>query len=440
MAVTDKSRTKQIAEKAKVAEAHFAVPWQNGRSLLPEINIELSVLLLHNKSHRIRAQIESHPDRNAVETDPWSDNSQKIIEQLLAETPGYPALKDNLNESGQLETGIISRSGVIINGNTRAAALRSLNIQYMRVAVLPEDATEPEIYELEARLQLTRDYKQDYTLVNELIYIKEQIDAGLTTEDLAVLLGKAQSRNQAHLRVGVQKIEQGLRILAHIRDIQARSNGAIPVIFFDPHESALLEGDRAYMSLVDKDSKEAERVRDGRMTGVLVGVTYRNLRQWDSDDFVEDYLTAELEADVSDVIQVTQDEYSSDEDLGIEGLDDDYEEPALMDATNLLNLTAQHFGSDDGAAVTDALTKSTMYTQVQEAITTAAEEKADFIKQEKKLRSPMKHLKDARTDMERATKAYPNAKSEVGFKLGDLKYELNKIRGVLDGLDKLVNS
>jgi hypothetical protein len=56
---------------------------------------------------------------------------------VLRETEGFERLKVNLAEEDQREAGVVTRAGLLVNGNTRAAALRDIDKQYIRVAVLP---------------------------------------------------------------------------------------------------------------------------------------------------------------------------------------------------------------------------------------------------------------------------------------------------------------
>ena len=242
MVPTEEARIAEISAKVDVSTETHSAPWQNARESLPVINLSLDSVLLNPESHRIRAQIESHPESKVVEDHPHSERAQAIIEKILSETSEFRVLVDSLRENGQLDAGIVTHAGVLVNGNTRAVALREIGVEYIRVGVLPRGATEREITELEARLQLSRDLKQDYTLTNELLFIKEQIDFGTDAEDLAILLGKAQSRSTQHLNRGVAEIEKSLRILQHIREVQASSHETIPLTFFDDHESALFGG------------------------------------------------------------------------------------------------------------------------------------------------------------------------------------------------------
>ena len=433
MPTTEEARRDEIAAKAEESTERHSVQWQNDRIELCVINLSLDSVLLNPASHRIRAQIESHPQRIELEGDPFSEPAQEIIEKILAETSGFQALADNLRESGQLEPGIITSMGVLVNGNTRAVALRHIAEDYIRVGVLPSSATEREISELEARLQLARDYKQEYTLTNELLFIKERIDLGTTVEDLAILLGKAQSRNPLHLRRGVSEIEKSLRILQHIREVQLYSDGTIPLTFFDPHESALTEADSAYIKIYANDPAQARHVRDGRIAGVLVGVTYRNLRHWDSDEFLANYVEPQFDGDevLRTVFEAKQAEEGSGDVEPNDGLDildqlDESTDPTV-DPSKLLVVVAREYGTSDEVSVGEGLTKSQLYDQIEERLTQAAEESAQDVRDEKRRSTPIKLVREARQKLSRARDALRRSSNGVGFDRGKLKYELRRL-------------
>lgn len=170
------------ARKARIEEAlralprdseRIPLPWQDTTKTLPVIRISLDSVLLNPRSHRIRAQLESHPQRQLVLESPFSEESQDVITTVLRETEGFERLKVNLAEEDQKDAGVVTRAGLLVNGNTRAAALRDIDKKYIRVAVLPGDATQEEIDELELRLQMKQDLKQKYTFTNELLFVEE---------------------------------------------------------------------------------------------------------------------------------------------------------------------------------------------------------------------------------------------------------------------------
>ena len=441
MIPTEEARIAEISAKVDGSTETHSAPWQNARESLPVINLSLDSVLLNPESHRIRAQIESHAESKIVADHPHSERAQAIIEKILSETTEFRALVDSLRENGQLDAGIVTHAGVLVNGNTRAVALRELDKEYIRVGVLPRGATEREITELEARLQLARDLKQDYTLTNELLFIKEQVDYGTKVEDLAILLGKAQSRSRQHLTRGVAEIEKSLRILQHIREVQASSQGTIRLTFFDDHESALSEADNAYMALRDRDPAQARRVRDGRIAGVLVRVTYRNLRNWDSDQFLTDYVEPQFDDDDVLAAAVGQEPGGNgdavpDDDDGLGILEDMGETVEMtVDPTHLLTTVALlHSRSDDDPSGVEGLTKAQFYEGVQERITQAAEEREQDRRDERRQSTPIKLVRDARQKVVRAQEALSRSRRGASFDHGKLNYELRQLRKEINAL------
>src|ERR1017187_4321629 len=127
----------------------------------------MPVDLLHYNpdTHRIRAQRSINPAlERDLETDPFGESGQNYLHQLLMGDPTDPsktdqsftALKDDLREHGQSEPGIITRAGVLINGNTRQAALKELGEKHIRVGVLPPDAGFDDLQSIELSLQLRK--------------------------------------------------------------------------------------------------------------------------------------------------------------------------------------------------------------------------------------------------------------------------------------------
>ncbi len=445
---TEEARIAEIEEKAQGAGEHRSFPWQNRMISFPIIIISLEDLLLNPNSHRIRSQRESHQEAELLTQDPFGDRAQEIVATFLRETPGFEPLKDNLKEIGQTDPGIITNKGVLINGNTRAVALRELDERYITVAVLPGDAVEKEIDELEARLQLARDFKQEYTPTNELLFIQEQIENGVSKEDLAILLGKAQSRNRAHLNKGVNSIEKSIRILQCIREIQDMSGGTIPLSFFDPHESALTEADNAFIALRDDDPAQARRVRDGRMTGMLVGTTYRNLRKWDGDGFLNEYIEEQFQE--SDALILASAADSADppsraEDLDVDWLEDREEDEGpsgndSYDPGRFLQLAAGSFVKPNESEIIPGVTKETLFNELESVITTASMDKDLDERGERRRTSPIRLLKTARSAIAKARATLDRAKTEPGFQVGAMKQELRKTRKELEQLDRTLGA
>jgi len=126
-----------------------------------------------------------HPKRSIVEKDPTSSEAQEVLASLLRKTERFNKLKDELKELSQQNPGLISRDGLLINGNTRVVALRDLGVDGVDVAVLPADAMARDFLDLEMSLQMRRLTHQDYTFTNELLLIDKYRNAGHSEKELA---------------------------------------------------------------------------------------------------------------------------------------------------------------------------------------------------------------------------------------------------------------
>ncbi len=227
--------------------------------------------------------MESDPRATIIKASPYSDESQGLLAQLLREDPSSPGstdsdftnLLEDLREKGQLDAGVVSRDGVLFNGNTRAVALRDLNHEYIRVAVLPPNASAEDFDVLELTLQVQKDLKREYSFANELLMIEEQVQKyGKSIEDVAKLLNRRP-----------KTVKQLLWILQQIRNLQAKSvshegNGttSVPLSFFNDHQGKLEELFRTYETMRKKDPVGAERMRVARLIGVVLGKSKTDLR------------------------------------------------------------------------------------------------------------------------------------------------------------------
>jgi AraC-like DNA-binding protein len=110
--------------------------------------------------------------------DPESSKAQEVQEIILGQINRSAGKDffDDLSHRGQDEPAIITHDGYLVNGNRRTAALKQLGERYINCAVLPEDATAKDIYELEQELQLSQDFREPYHWINELRNIRRGIE------------------------------------------------------------------------------------------------------------------------------------------------------------------------------------------------------------------------------------------------------------------------
>lgn len=168
-------------------------PLSRGRTMLPVVTIPVTVPLLNAKSFRIAPALRDHAQADLVKADPDNPEAQKIVADLVRKRHSHAdALKESLRDEGQADPGVITRSGILINANTRCVLMRELlhegqlRENAMRVAVLPEDVDPAELYDLEAVLQQQEDHKDEYDLVSALMMIRTlHEEGGMTAAQIA---------------------------------------------------------------------------------------------------------------------------------------------------------------------------------------------------------------------------------------------------------------
>ncbi|MFJ9849517.1 hypothetical protein [Streptomyces sp. NPDC101150] len=258
------------------------------------IDLPLSGLYYNPATHRIRAQRTHDAQKNrTLESDPWGDEGQEYLESLLQNEPADPTrrdpafdkLKKSLDEYGQNDPGLITHHGILVNGNTRAAALKGLGAASMRVGVLPESFTWDDINAVELSLQLRKDHRRDYSYINRLLAMEEQASLGRTPDVIA----KA-------FRIQVKTYDQERWILGVVRDQIERSqngNAALRLVDFEDHQEKLKELHRDYSKLAAADPDRAEILKETRMAAITLGFSKTDVRHIE-EGFQEKYLSSVL--------------------------------------------------------------------------------------------------------------------------------------------------
>src|SRR6185295_13220136 len=176
---------------------------------------------------------------------PYGASAQGYLHQLLMGDPTEPSkidpsftgLKDDLHEHGQSDPGIITRLGVLINGNTRRAALKDLGHSNIRVGVLPPDAGHEDLQSIELSLQLRKDHRRDYSFMNFFLAVDERAAEGQLAANI-----------QSDFRIKATTYERSRWILEFVRDAIDRSRVvgansgeslAMRLVDFESHQGKL---------------------------------------------------------------------------------------------------------------------------------------------------------------------------------------------------------
>jgi hypothetical protein len=454
--MTENARKELIAGLTEAAEKdsrteRIRVPWKSGTILCPVIELSVDVPLLNPGSHRIKAQLLSHPERQIVEQDPWSSRAQEIIAELLAATEGFEELQIDLQDKGQTDPGVITRTGVLVNANTRLVALRHNNARYVRVAVLPEGVTQRDISEVELRLQVKKDLKQEYTFTNKLLFIEEMMtEYGYTPDQIAVDLGYTPTATDKKLLdKAIKEVHKDIRLLTLIRETIDLSNKRLRLVDFDDKRQALSEIDEQFEQLKNKDLAAAIRMRHMRLVGMLVGVGYRELREVDAK-FLQDHLLPGLEEGqlgdhIASIIGAdgnggARQASSTDSDLDLLG--DPINPPSgstQSDPKALLELIAQTHGDDyvqlpskSGKPV--EISREVLIDEMRAAIEDAAHEIRDAVKKGNRLEAPARFLAEALRKLENARDSYQDARTDPKFDHNRFDERLKEIERMVEAL------
>ena len=161
-----------------------------GSKILPAYSIPLEYLIYNQHNGRIMSLVKSDQIGDKTKKlDPSQPEGKQILEDYLWHSnPGKnKTTMTNIETNGQLKIGIITRDGIIIDGNRRAMCLSKLNIKEFLCVVLDVDYDDKpmEIQKLEARFQMGEDEKLDYNANEKYLKVAELHDGGISIDDIA---------------------------------------------------------------------------------------------------------------------------------------------------------------------------------------------------------------------------------------------------------------
>lgn len=438
----ESARTQAISNALEEWEAEMGtkdtwpIPWKGNTKPFPLITVALENLVLNHRNHRIRAQLEGGSDelRDAL-AQPDGDEAQEYIAIIiLEEFDHFDDLSADLDRIGQNVPGVVTRAGVIVNGNRRAVALRELGEKWMRVAVLPPGVSSNDMDDLEWDLQLLKELREDYTFTNQLIAINERLEIrGESPEAIGLRMGWARSDKDADLKKGGAQVERAVRILSTIRDLQNLSKHkghTLPLPYFDDKQQSLEELDTQLITLGEEGTDYAtiESVRNLRLIGMLAGLTKLQLRKIKAD-FSEEFLEPRLADEDADPVREVLTETSISSPGTIPGLSSAKKHGAAGNGTpKLVSQLARSVGLEYAAVPDpDVSLAPDVRDKLAEVMVDAVEIAGIQTSKANRLRAPIESLRKARRAVQAARKQLVKVQSETRFKTGDMDYQLKKL-------------
>lgn len=438
--VLDQERVEFLRARSSTKVALLPA-WPRPQKELRVVEVEVDWVRFSTLNHRTRAEqlraVHNMRQPDLFTADPLGKEAQQAQYKILLGQEGFEDLKNDLRERHQQEPAVISAEGVLINGNRRAAALRSLyhddhvlEARYLRCLVLPEDATANELVDLEAELQIAKDFREEYSWVNEAMLIEE--------------LFEREGRNFAHVARKMHRDDNVVRALyeklQQLHQLVALSKGARLHIDFTGNESAF---DELAKHIKNKPRSEQDSVRSAYFLGTLSGVNYRTLRHLRRPD-AADLIHKEINGNKAlkpllDTISTLSTEAGRTDDpleelLGESTKDGDLEKSSsLMGILGFLATKTRedivHFAGGDDVLVQD------LHNTIQSAVEAAASEAEEEAKDNTTVTAPAARLDDAIAKIQRALDTLPKARTLPDWREEDFQSKVTQIRGLLTKLE-----
>ncbi len=200
----------------KVENQSLPVPYGGKMHRKELYNIPIEDFLIHNiRNGRFRSELLEKEEQLKRKLDPTKKKDDEIIRKLLLEQneSETTALMDDIQKNGQLEPGIITFDGAVINANRRMAIMRTLfdktkeeRYKYLMVAILPQGVNEIDLWKIEAGLQFGRDFRLEYGGVNELLKLREGEKQGLSEKEISIALVGRYSQKQVREKLDTLKL------------------------------------------------------------------------------------------------------------------------------------------------------------------------------------------------------------------------------------------
>lgn len=404
------------------------------KKLLPVINLRTNCVTLNHNNNRLTAQIKALPNSKELTEDPTSAKTQKVLADLLAATEKFSELKKELEEQGQIEAGLITRDGLLVNGNTRAAALLQLKhierAKGIRVAVLPEGIGEDDILDLEFHLQMVKLTHQDYPFTNELLAIRKYLDRDNTPKDLAVLTKKPRS---------IKSIEKKMRILDIIEwTINKTPNQMLSYSVFDKKKTHLENLDNDMQVFINEgDMVGADVLKQERVLATMLNINKDQTRGIKGGFLTEEIYKKRAGKEGSSLRNFLE-KFRTNKADASDDLSNFIEDETVheIDASKALDAFLNEVGTvrSDGTLNEDI---EGGFSELATEINDATDSLVRYGRQKSRAQEMSTVLRGIRQDITRVTEILPERVSDSLFKKGDFEYEISKAKKELEKLSIL---
>lgn len=217
-AITRKTKLDELKEnQLNVAMTGIPLRYKGTTRTENVYRIPLDYLIYNKYNGRIGSDVLSYEKQNGV-LNAELDGDKAIIEKFLydSKVDRNKTTMESLLKNGQQRYGIVTSDGTIVDGNRRAMLLNRLfykreelgysyeeveKCKYFLAIILPDDAEEKDIQQLETIYQMGEDDKLDYNPIEKYLKCKELKRLGFSEEDIAGFMSEKPSQIKEWINV-----------------------------------------------------------------------------------------------------------------------------------------------------------------------------------------------------------------------------------------------
>jgi len=198
-----------------------SITYKNENKLRDAYQIPVEALIFNQYNGRIGTYVQTYERLHGDEINATTKEGEDLIVNFLwkSNEPANQKTKADIEERGQQEVGIVTKDGVVIDGNRRCMLLKIIAKEkhttptYFKAVVLDDKLSDnpKEIRKLETSYQLGVDQPQDYNPIEKYLKCKELFfNDEFTLEEIAKMMGETDNKNKPDGK----KIQGYLNILA----------------------------------------------------------------------------------------------------------------------------------------------------------------------------------------------------------------------------------
>lgn len=196
--------------------------YQNTRQKLNVYTIPLDVLTYNKYNGRIASHVKSF-ERQFEALDPSNPKHSAKLEEFLYQSNSgrNKQTLDDLKKHEQLRYGIVTRDGVIIDGNRRAMLIGSIAKErnqppgyFLAVILADRLADNPrEIMRLETTYQLGEDEKLGYNAIEKYLKVKDLQQEKFSDEEIAAMMSEPDAASIEKIAAIMELMDLYLKLL-----------------------------------------------------------------------------------------------------------------------------------------------------------------------------------------------------------------------------------